>query len=207
LELICPLWLTGWDEPAQESEKRPMNLQAIRQQTEAALVNSAASDEDFRAKLIVDPKKTVSDTFGFKFKPNVRVFVHEEAPDELHLVLPVQLSVDDNELSDQNLEAVAGGTTLSIDSSALNITPAQPVVVGGSSQSVLVVGSMGVPAGAPLDTTTVSGNPFASATATLTGSFTQVQPKGSISISQPATPSFQSGGGLSLQTNTSSSSK
>jgi len=98
-----------------------MDLQVIRHEIETALVNRAATDQDFKTELTANPKKAIGETYGLRFGDNVRVVVHEESPDELHLVLPVQFRLSEGELSDQHLEAVAGGTAIVSSAADLNI--------------------------------------------------------------------------------------
>jgi hypothetical protein len=126
-----------------------MDLQVIRQEIETALVNRAATDQDFKTELTANPKKAIGETYGLRFGDNVRVVVHQESPDELHLVLPVQFRLSEGELSDQHLEAVAGGTAIVSSAADLNIaspsagisivnsTLSAPSITTGASPSVI----------------------------------------------------------------------
>ncbi len=66
-----------------------------------------ASDPDFRANLIAEPRVTVSQLVGVALPDAVQVQVHEETLTHIHLVIPAQSTP--GQLSDSDLELVAGG--------------------------------------------------------------------------------------------------
>ena len=76
--------------------------------TEAAvrefISGKAAQDEAFRKALIADALGTVEAEVGIKMPSGLKLVVHEETNEELHLVLPASL-----ELTPQQLQAVSGG--------------------------------------------------------------------------------------------------
>ena len=83
-----------------------------RQKMERRIVQRSVEDEDFRQRLLADPRATVEEELGTRLPEEVRVEAVEETADTIYLVLPFR-STDEQEagaLSDQDLEAVAGGT-------------------------------------------------------------------------------------------------
>ena len=82
-----------------------------REQVESGLVERSLEDEDFRRRLLEDPKATVEHELGARLPEDVQVRVVEETADTIYLVLPSASPHGDEggELSDQDLEAVAGG--------------------------------------------------------------------------------------------------
>ena len=64
----------------------------------------AAQEPAFRKALVADPLGTVEAEIGIKMPSGLRLIVHQEANDELHLVLPAPL-----ELTPQQLQQVSGG--------------------------------------------------------------------------------------------------
>ena len=64
----------------------------------------AAQDEAFRKALVADAVGTVEAEIGVKMPGGLKLVVHEESNDELHLVLPAPL-----ELSPRQLQQVSGG--------------------------------------------------------------------------------------------------
>jgi len=68
-------------------------------------------DEAFRQRLIEDPKAAVEQELGARLPEEVRVVTVEETADTIYLVLPAtpMAGREGVELSDQQLESVAGG--------------------------------------------------------------------------------------------------
>ena len=81
-----------------------------RAEWERTIVQKSMEDEDFRQRLLDDPKGTLERELGSALPQGVGVRVAEESTDTIYLVLPSASAVGEGEeLSDQELEAVAGG--------------------------------------------------------------------------------------------------
>ena len=82
-----------------------------RAEMERRIVQRSIEDEDFRRRLIEDPKGAVEDELGSRLPEEVRVVTVEETADTIYLVLPSTPMAGDEgeELSDQELQSVAGG--------------------------------------------------------------------------------------------------
>ena len=79
---------------------------------ERKLIQRSMEDEDFRQRLLDDPKGTLEQELGTRLPDDVEVRVVEESADAIYLVLPSSASPlggQGGELSDRELEAVAGG--------------------------------------------------------------------------------------------------
>ncbi len=72
------------------------------------IVQQAWQDPGFKAKLLSDPKEAAAQS-GLRIPDSVQLKVWENSASVEHLVLP--LNPAESELSDTDLEAVAGGTT------------------------------------------------------------------------------------------------
>jgi hypothetical protein len=73
------------------------------------LLLRARDDESFRQQLLADPKGTLEKELGRRFRPEVKVHVIEHHPDQVTIVLPSRKGAQGRELSESDLETVAGG--------------------------------------------------------------------------------------------------
>ena len=90
-----------------------------RAEWERRIIERSLEDEEFRQRLLDDPKGTVEQELGSVLPEGVDVRVVQESQDTIYLVLPSTSAVvgQGGELSDQDLEAVAGA-----GETGLNIT-------------------------------------------------------------------------------------
>ena len=81
-----------------------------RKELEQRVIQRAEQDPAFRSSLLADPKAALEQELGASLPAGVQVQVVEETSDTVYLVLPQASSGGEGgELSDQDLEAVAGG--------------------------------------------------------------------------------------------------
>jgi hypothetical protein len=81
-----------------------------RAEMERRLVQRSMEDEDFRQRLLDDPKGTVEQELGSRLPEGVEVRAVEESQQTIYLVLPFASAVGEGgEISDEQLEAAAGG--------------------------------------------------------------------------------------------------
>jgi hypothetical protein len=81
-----------------------------RAEVERRLVQKSLQDEEFRQRLLDDPKGTLEQELGRGLPEGVQVRAVEESADTIYLVLPsASPAGEGGELSDEALEAVAGG--------------------------------------------------------------------------------------------------
>jgi hypothetical protein len=82
-----------------------------RQEMERRLIEKSLQDESFRRRLLEDPKAAVEQELGARLPEEVRVVTVEESAETIYLVLPStpMAGAEGVELSDQELESVAGG--------------------------------------------------------------------------------------------------
>ncbi|HEX5848538.1 MAG TPA: NHLP leader peptide family RiPP precursor [Rubrobacter sp.] len=77
---------------------------------ERRIVQRSIEDDVFRQRLLSDPKAAVEQELGTRLPEDVRVVALEETEQTIYLVLPNSSPLgEDGELSDQELESVAGG--------------------------------------------------------------------------------------------------
>lgn len=84
----------------------------MRKNFESQLVARAAADESFRQALVSSPRSAVEQALGIVLPPSLELRVVEESPGSVYLVLPPKNgAASAGELSDLDLESVAGGKT------------------------------------------------------------------------------------------------
>ena len=54
------------------------------------LIVRAWEDEAFKRELLSDPKSTIEKALGITFPEGIEIYVHEQTPTQVHLVLPMK---------------------------------------------------------------------------------------------------------------------
>ena len=73
-------------------------------EVKAHIAMKATEDDEFRARLVADPRATVEAEIGLRFPDGYQLHVHEESATDAHMVLPPK-----PELSQEHLDRIAGG--------------------------------------------------------------------------------------------------
>jgi hypothetical protein len=79
-----------------------------RADMEGRLIQKSLEDQSFRQSLLEDPRPAIEQELGTRLPESVKVKVVEETAQNIYLVLPIR-SAEVDELSDEELESVAGG--------------------------------------------------------------------------------------------------
>lgn len=88
-----------------------MLSEMTRKEFESRIITRANEDESFRQLLLDDPKQAIQQEFIEQIPDGINIYVHEEEEDTYHFVIPWNpFSIPDDELSDDQLEIIAGGT-------------------------------------------------------------------------------------------------
>lgn len=53
-----------------------------------SIIIRAWQDEDFKQALLANPRAVLEEVLGVGFPEGVTVFIHEQTPTEVHLILP-----------------------------------------------------------------------------------------------------------------------
>jgi hypothetical protein len=81
-----------------------------RAEIEGRLIQRSLEDDAFRRRLLEDTRAAMEEELGTRLPEGVEVRAVEEMADTIYLVLPNASAAGETaELSDQELEAVAGG--------------------------------------------------------------------------------------------------
>ena len=73
-------------------------------EVKAHIAMKAAEDDEFRARLVADPRAALEEETGLRLPDDYRLHVHEESATDAHMVLPPK-----PELSREQLARIAGG--------------------------------------------------------------------------------------------------
>jgi hypothetical protein len=82
---------------------------ATRRDLETALIEKCWKDPDFKKQVMSDPKGMLERHTGQKLPTQLKIVIHEEDANTVHFSIPPAPS-NLTELSDLDLEKVAGGT-------------------------------------------------------------------------------------------------
>jgi hypothetical protein len=108
---------------------------STRREMETALIEKCWKDPEFKKAVVNDPKGMLERQTGQKLPPQVKIFIHEEDANTLHLSIPPAPG-NLAELSDEDLEKVAGGTdlvaTISLGFLAFTVVASVGAGVGGA---------------------------------------------------------------------------
>lgn len=75
-----------------------------RKVLESKIIEKVMKDNEFRKRLIENPKNTIEEELGVKLPDNLKFHINEESPDDIHLTLP-----HENELTQEQLSGITGG--------------------------------------------------------------------------------------------------
>ena len=77
------------------------------------VINKAWDDEQFRSAFIANPKASIKKTTGLEIPASVKLVINDQTnPNKMFVNIPPKPNIDDMELSDEQLEQVAGGEVL-----------------------------------------------------------------------------------------------
>ena len=94
---------------------------------ERRLIEKSSEDEAFRRRLMEDPKGAVEQELGTRLPEGVEVRVVQESAQTIYLVLPSASPIGGGaELSDSELEGVAGGWAGSVGDTCPNVCATAP---------------------------------------------------------------------------------
>ncbi len=85
------------------------NPMELRKKIESKLIEKVWKDEEFKNSLREDAAGTLTKELGFKIPDNIRIKVIEETAEEVYLVIPQNPAESRGELTDSELDGVAGG--------------------------------------------------------------------------------------------------
>lgn len=103
-------------------------LSPTRRDLQTRLIEKAWKEPTFKTEVLANPKGMLEKYLGRKLPEDLKVVVHEEDANTLHFAIPLPPS-NVAELSDNDLEKVAGGTDVAIAS--LIATAAGALAAGG----------------------------------------------------------------------------
>ncbi len=97
--------------------------ESARREMETALIEKCWKDPEFKKAVVSDPKGMLERHLGRSLPPDMKILIHEEDANTLHLTIPPAPS-NLADLSDEDLETVAGGTEIGISTAVLTVAVA-----------------------------------------------------------------------------------
>jgi len=112
-----------------------------RRELETKIIVKAWEDEAFRSRFLADPKAVFEERLGIELPDALTITAHAEDAEHLHFVIPTKPDMDLDELSDEDLERIAGGTAAltGVVMVVASIASVVGTVVGVGSLSVTVL--------------------------------------------------------------------
>ena len=80
-----------------------------RQDIESNIIVKAWKNESYKQELLANPKTIFQQEFGVNFPEELTVQVKEESPTCFYFVLPISPPIKDSEISEEELNSIAGG--------------------------------------------------------------------------------------------------
>lgn len=65
-----------------------------------SIIKRAWEDEAFKRALLSDPRRVLEDHLGVLFPEGAMIFIHEQTPTQVHLILPMPPEIDDDQATD-----------------------------------------------------------------------------------------------------------
>jgi len=81
-----------------------------RRDLETKIIVKAWEDAAFRTRFLAEPKTMFEERLGVKLPETLTITAHAEDAEHLHFVIPAKPDIDLDELSDEDLEKIAGGS-------------------------------------------------------------------------------------------------
>ena len=91
-------------------DQAPMDIEQL-------IVDKAREDKAFKQELLNNPKAAIAKELNVELPAELEIEVAQQTPQKLYLVLPLEVALEEEaggELSEEQLEAVAGGGTPTI---------------------------------------------------------------------------------------------
>jgi hypothetical protein len=94
-----------------------------RKDIESRIIAKAWKNEAFKQEFLSNPKPIIEQEFGVELPAELNVSVYEENSTSLYFVLPILPQIEGRELSEEELESVAGGFIGGLITISIGVTP------------------------------------------------------------------------------------
>ena len=106
-------------------------MKMTRGEMQDLLIKFSSQNPEYRSALMRNPKGVVQEQFQMQLPEEMNVEVLEESPEKVYVVLPYMVQ-EGAELSNSDLEALAGGTTVKGDANCQDAIASTAVEIQAS---------------------------------------------------------------------------
>ncbi len=91
----------------------PARSLQVKHDLETRLIEKCWKDPEFQKQVVANPKGILETLLGRQLPQRIQIFIHEDDQNTMHLSIP-PAPTNSIELSDEDLERIAGGTEFAV---------------------------------------------------------------------------------------------
>jgi hypothetical protein len=100
-------------EMPESNDTFPARSLQVKHDLETRLIEKCWKDPEFQKQVVANPKGILETLLGRQLPQRIQIFIHEDDQNTMHLSIP-PAPTNSIELSDEDLERIAGGTEFAV---------------------------------------------------------------------------------------------